>query len=796
MKNRTKFRNCSSWLILAIATTTPFCAAVEASAQSQAAAPGASGAAPSQAEPQGLQEIVVTATKREEKLSKVPASITALSQAKMDVQGIKNVQDVVAVTPGLTFSNTGFNSSGNETIYIRGIVSKAGTPTTGVYIDETPIQAFGDVENYLGSSFPKVFDLERVEVLRGPQGTLFGGGAEGGVVRFITPQPSLTDYSAYVRTELSGTQGGDVSYEGGVALGGPIVDDKLGFRISGWERHDGGYTDRHEYTTGRFFSNSDWSDSTVVHAALRFAPTDQLTITPSLFYQKVHTNDQSIYWPQLSNPSNDQYIHGNAVASPSTDFFYLSSLNISYDFSDVKFTSVTSNFYRSGSIDYDGTNVAAYVFSGNPYPTLPGVAYYDSSLAYTRQRVWTEEARLQSTDPESPLQWVAGVYYQRIHEGQGETPQDPYLDRFLGFDLGLVTPDYGGPADSAGPVREGYILDQVAEFGNVDYKIVDDVTLTAGLRVVESVLNFAYFSTGPFSAGTERNKGSTTETPVTPKFGVSWQQSPDTMLYFTVAKGYRVGGVNVPVPLTYCGAALAAQGLSGTPPTYNSDHTWSYEVGAKGKLADGLIRYDASAYHIDWSNVQTLNQLPCGFNFTENSGDAESNGFDLTIDARVYDSLTLGLALGYDDAYYSSTVKSGGGILVQSGTAIGNPVSSDLISPWTVSFTAQYDLPFYREYAPYIWAEYDFHSRNPGPFNSLNPAATSYDPTIPADPATNLVKLRIGFEVSDVKVSLFVDNLLDSHPQLALQHPLFGSPVYSAQTFRPRTIGINAIYRY
>jgi iron complex outermembrane receptor protein len=781
---RALLKSGSSRSILFAVAALPFCVPTQSHAQSAVSTNGAQQGSDS------LQEIVVTATKREALLSKVPASITAFSQATMDVEGIKDVQDIVAVTPGISFNNLGFASTTNSTVSVRGIASKAGTSTTGVYIDDTPIQAIGGIENYLGSSFPKVFDLDRVEALRGPQGTLFGGGAEGGVLRFITPQPSLRDFSAYARSEASGTQGGSVNYENGIALGGPIVDDKVGFRISVWQRHDGGYTDRRAYTTNDFYPNAGWADSTVARAAMTFAPSDKLTITPSLFYQRVYSNDSNSYWPNLSNPGEGNFVRGNAVNVPTSDSFYLPSLNIAYSFEGVKLTSVTSYFHREADTFYDGTNVAAYVVSGDSFPTLPDVAYYDNTHAYTDQRTWMQETRLQSADPDSKIQWVAGIFYQYNDQSQGETAIDPYLDQFLGFDIGLYLPN------SAGIVREHFLLRQVAEFGNVDYKIFDNLTLTAGLRVTESGLDYSYLANGPFSGGLETAAGKTHETPVTPKFGVSWQATPDTLIYFSAAEGYRTGGVNVPVPASYCGADLAALSLSRTPPTYGSDHTWSYEVGAKGRLIDGLIHYDASAYHINWTGVQTLDSLPCGFAFTENAGTAVSNGFDLSLAAKVQDSITLSLALGYDDAHYTSTVKSGASIIAQNGAAIGNPVTGDIISPWTSSFTAQYDLPIYRDYAPYIWAEDDFHSRNTGPFTSMNPAAASYDPTIPANPSTNLIKLRAGFKISDVKISLFVDNLSNAHPQLALQHPFPTSPVYSATTFRPRTIGVNVIYRY
>lgn len=749
-------------------------------------------------------EIVVTASRREERLSKVPISVTALGREKMDVQGIRQVQDIVSLTPGISFSqNTGYNTA-NSTVSIRGIVSRAGAATTGVYIDDTPIQAIGSLENFLGSAFPKVFDLERVEVLRGPQGTLFGGGAEGGVVRFITPKPSLTDYSGYARAEVSTTQGGDPSYEAGGAFGGPIVTDKIGFRASAWFRRDGGYTDRAPYTlSGQVDSNRDWQTSLVLRGALTFAPTEALTITPAITYQRNHINDQSIYWPSLSDAGNGKFVRGNAVAVPVTDRFYLPTLTIDYDLSGVKFTSVSSYFNRQGKTPYDLSNVyqaillpAFFGLPANYFPTSSAGAYFDRSNAYVRQKVITQEARLQSADADARLRWVAGIFYQNMRQVNGEAGESPFFIQSLqaagadttGFDpingVSLIT------------VLERYRLEQIAGFLNLDFRIVDRLTLTAGGRVTKSTLKYLNRSDGPLNGGLSVAQGRLKETPFTPKVGLSFQATDKTLYYASIAKGYRIGGVNSPVP-GFCNGDLNGLGLSATPPTYSADHTWSYELGTKNVVADGLIRYDASIYHIEWKKVQLLTPLNCGFAYTANAGSAVSNGFDLSIEVRPSSALTLGVAVGYTDAHYSKTSLSGTTLLVNNNSSVGSPLSGDVISPWSVSATAQYSLPFFEEYKPFIRAEYDYHSHNNGPFNSMNPSAAVYDPTIPADPATHLVKLRAGAEASGLQLTIFVDNLLNAHPQLGLQHNLLiDSPVYSASTFRPRTVGVTGIYRY
>src|SRR6266404_2375223 len=263
----------------------------------------------------GLEEIVVTATRREERLQDIPVSVMAFSQEKLDSQGLHNIDDLVRLSPGVNFQRNGMSSAGNyndenSDINIRGVDSAAGTSTTGIYIDDTPVQSrhlgFGAV-----NIFPALFDLERVEVLRGPQGTLFGAGAEGGAVRFITPQPSLTINSGYARAEVGATRGGDPSYEAGGAVGGPIVNDLLGFRVSASFRRDGGWVDRVNYAppvnglapptyTNTTATAANWQQTVTFRGALKWKLSDTFSLTPSIYYQRLQVNDTAAYWQDLS----------------------------------------------------------------------------------------------------------------------------------------------------------------------------------------------------------------------------------------------------------------------------------------------------------------------------------------------------------------------------------------------------------------------------------------------------------------------------------------------------------------
>src|SRR5579863_6332386 len=323
-----------------------------------------------------LQEVVVTATRREESLSKVPISVTALTQESLDDRGIKDFSEVARFTPGVNFDNSGTNN-----ISIRGISGTGGAGTTGIYLDDTPIQmralAFSPDE-----AVPKSFDIDRVEVLRGPQGTLFGAGSEGGTVRYITTQPSLTKTSMYARSEVSTTDGGAPSYEGGLAVGGPLLENTLGGRISVWYRRDGGWIDDiNPVTLAPVQNNANYNDTFLIRTALLWAPNDKWTVEPSMYYQNQQRNDINTFWPLYSNPSNNSFVNADPSQRHVPDKFYITALKIQADLGSAQFISNTSYYHRREQTGYEGTlyNLGFYqasVFapSVSGVPLLPGVS--------------------------------------------------------------------------------------------------------------------------------------------------------------------------------------------------------------------------------------------------------------------------------------------------------------------------------------------------------------------------------------------------------------------------------------
>jgi iron complex outermembrane recepter protein len=789
-----------------------------------AAPAAAQSAGGTQASGGGLEEVVVTATRREEKLSKVPESISAFTAEKMDSLGVKSFADLAKYTPGVTYDED------SKTISIRGINSDAGSGTTGIYIDDTPIQIrqLGFNSN---DTLPGIFDLDRVEVLRGPQGTLFGAGSEGGTVRYITPQPSLTDYSVYARGEVAFTQDGAPSYESGVAVGGPIIDDVLGFRVSVWGRRDGGYIDRVDYQTDQVTEhNANSQDTYSVRGALLFQPTPQLSITPSIFFQNRDQHDADDYWVSLSNPSSGNFVTGTPEHMADHDHFYLPTLKIEYQFPGMELISNFSYYDRDENVNgYSGTlynlsyfqqsvdagldpngnlcpgGLCATYFPINPAPpgtppppplllptglNLPGYPnnYISVATIGNTQKNLTQEVRLQSTDPNARLTWIVGGFFSYNTQQSIEQINDPQLPALTEYLWGEDMLTAWG--QNLLPNGDDYINAtlghdrQIAGFINATFAITDQLKIQSGVRVAETHFDFNNYADGPQNFGYSSGSGHKDESPVTPMVGLTYQITPDDMVYGTYSQGYRIGGANAPLPPS-CGTVNNAT-------TYNSDTVTNYEVGTKDKLLNNNLSIDASAFYLNWNNIQQNIYIPiCGIQYTGNLGSAISKGFDLQADWLVMDSLELDMSLGYTNAIYTNNVPVGAGF--------GNYVvgKGDTLpgSPWTLSLGGEYTFSILTRDS-FIRLDYEFSSHNPGLLPEMDASTSSYDQGLVQDPATSQVSMRAGTQLGNFNVSLFGNNLLNSHPQLDLNHQDQFTLLYEAETLRPRTIGLTVVYRY
>jgi len=755
-------------------------------------------------------EILVTATRKSTALSRTPASIVAKGSEELDAQGVRSISDIASITPGITFGQSAvLYGTGQTAISIRGVDSQSGIPTTGIYIDDTPIQTRVGVSPSLSNAYPQIFDLERVEVLRGPQGTLFGSGSVGGAVRFIMPKPNYDDFSLYARGELASTRYGDLSYESGLALGAPIVQDKIGFRASVWYRRDGGYLDRLDpYTLRTVKKDVNKSDSVAARLAVGFKVSDSLTLTPSLFFQDQHIDDGSRFELAVSDRSSGNLrLSLNQRAEPRKDYFLLPALKTELDLGAVSLISDTSYFYRKTRTINDDTSLS-FVFSGGwtGRPLPAGFEdYAPYTLNHTKQTALTQELRFQNNDQNARFNWIVGLFFQKskvsdqyaarderlldvINLGQeqiGEPPFDSLTDSFFGTEL------YEGLYSNF--VRNEHRDTQYAAYAQADYEVVDRLKLTAGARYTVAKYDFNGFGAGPvLSTDGQTDMANTTSKTLTPKFGVSFQADRDNLFYASASKGVRGPGVSPPVGAN-CIADAAAIGFDPFA-TLNvkPDSIWSYELGSKNRVFGGKLAIDASVFQVDWKNVQTLFALPqCTIQTALNLGSARIRGFDLALSVKPLTGLTLGASASYIDARYTTDIPGPDDTIIRKA---GEPFP--LVAPWTIQLNGEYAHQFGSAEA-YGRADFSYSSKITKAVDTESPLV---DPTLPRPPATSQLDIRFGgrFDLSgDAKadISLFVNNVTNSQPLLALFHETPESTFYRAGTFRPRTFGITFTVR-
>jgi iron complex outermembrane receptor protein len=812
-----------------------------------------------------LEEIVVTATRRVERLQDVPISVLAFSQEKMDSQGLKNVDDLARLSPGLNFQRNGMSSSGNyndegSDINIRGVDSAAGTSTTGIYIDDTPIQTrhlgFGSI-----NAFPALFDLDRVEVLRGPQGTLFGAGAEGGVVRFLAPDPEINKSSGYARADGAVTYGGSPSWEGGVAFGAPLIDDMLAFRASVSFRRDGGWVDRSSYAlspnslallptpiyTSVTQPNANYSETVTARLAVKWKVSDALEIMPSIFYQRLQINDTAAYWQSLSNSGDNVFRNGNAGTNPSNDPLTLSAIRIKWDLGFASLFSNTSYYNRNQQATSDYTQYlratwstfpALYLNGASASPNgyqLPNTYAQPGDNGYAQfqdnQRNFYQELRLSSNDTNARLLWTGGLFYSHLSENVIEFIIDPTLNQevinWTGGNDSVCYPGQECPGGLIANTPTQLAIDkQIAAFGDLTYKLTDTLKATAGLRVSKLNYDLTVVSNGPFVGININSYASGSDNPVTPKAVLSWQPDRDNLVYASGSKGFRPGGLNIPVA-SICNLSLSALGLSQVPGNYGSDNLWSYELGSKNQFLDHRLEIDTSLYFIDWNQIQQNVYLPsCGEQFTANVGKARSKGGDFEVIYRPIPALTLDLTAAYTDARLTNTSCASTQVYNMASSAcvepnatgvpVSRPISSAgdalLGAPWAFTGSAEYHFAQWAGHLPYLRIDYQHQNaqRNLFPIQDANNALI--DPTLRGPPVLNNLSLRAGMRFNGFDVSAYANNLTNSNPLLFDSRdiaPYAGPPgtgasqlgpttdnLYFGRGVRPRTIGLTATYRY
>jgi outer membrane receptor protein involved in Fe transport len=754
--------------------------------------------------PLALETIVVTARRREENINQVPASITAFSQQTMDELNIKSLADLATVTPGLFAAPTSGPTQDSVNFSIRGIQSQGNAPTTQFYIDETPIaiRQLG-LGVFSMSPQPLIFDLDRVEVLRGPQGTLFGASAMGGAVRFLTPQPNLTSGSGFAKAEGGYTDGGDPSYDIGAAYGAPLVERRLGFRVSAWYQSTGGFIDQVDPFTGQIVQkNINSSEAYVVRPAITWAPSDALTITPAAYLQHIHSDHPNTYWlDNVTNAPSGHHVWGG-TPQPLTDDLRVGSLAIAYQVAGLSIQSDTSYLDRKLHENTDITQILQFILGGTSF--MPGQeSFRGLQTDISSNQAWMQEIRVTSQDPASSTSWVVGAFYRnsKVSLEQLWAPNlDPLTEAAAGqpSEQFFGIPDYIYNGQALNAYTAGTARDiSEALFGDVALKWGSHVKASAGVRVEHLIVtDQTQTFDGPVNGGPLSNTlPDATATPVTPHATLTYQFTEDDMVYASAAKGFRPGGGNVIVVASdMCAQSLHQLGYTSEPTTYGPDHLWSYEVGTKDSFFNRRLTIQGSIYYTDWKDIQSgVTPANCYQGFFINRNRAVSQGFDLQLSAAVTNELRLNALVGYTNAYYpDATYDTSTPPVLQVGA--GDKLG---IIPWMFAVNAEYShdmSALWDQSRLYLRLDYRYTGAPP----TGNPSIPGYDPVAQAnaDPAYGVLNIRLGLVHARWDLSLYVNNAANSDPVLAWFHLGPADTLHRASMIQPRTAGLTMWYRF
>jgi iron complex outermembrane recepter protein len=763
-----------------------------------------------------LSEVVVTANKREENTKDVPVSIGVVDGDAITALHIENLEDVTRIVPGVSFAahNNGPNGPGQDNITIRGVSSTVGNPTVGVYIDEVPIIT---ITGYEGDAEPRLIDIDRIEVLRGPQGTLYGASSEGGTIRFITKQPDSHAYSGWVRQEVSYTKHGGVNFDDRGVVNIPVVEDVFALRLSAEYGRNSGYIDRYALagslaaatsTAGPLLERGVNSDENLaLNAKGLLTLSDDFTVTPAVLYQRTVADDASTFMPAIG-----LYNEFNQVRGDDRDTLIVPSLTVKKGLGFADLTSVTGYVDRRVLRHADGTYFNSAAIAGFFLDTAGAPPYSlhqaenDNILGNIASPVlfndhfntWTQEFRLSSPAGQTRVKWVAGGFVadqQWSHLDYETAPGfGAAFQNIYGYDINtdpLLNPTVGTPSfnpnfwanDLVWTVDDHNDVKQYALFGQVDIDVLPTLHVGVGERYVWAVEKFAEEGGGFFDAGGAGTMGtpytqSARFSTSTPKFTITYDVTDQSSVYASAGKGFRLGGATTPNTNAACVAGLHQLGYNNAPTTYDPDHLWSYELGNKNLLFQKTLSVNADVYYIKWKDIQQTITIPiCGGAFNANVGDATAIGGEVEVLYKppVISGLTLGANLGGEHAYITSTKNA-------STAAVGQDV---LYTPeYTATVTANYRRQLTNSVAGFVLADYEYTGKSFGSFIISTPAAPN-----PAyiNPSYSVVNLNAGINVGRYEISLFAKNLLDN--KTILQSPTINS-VTMGYTLRPRTVGI------
>ncbi len=746
-----------------------------------------------------IEVVRVTAQKRKEDPNKVAMSISAVSGAQLQAEHVNDFADLTRIVPNISFtaaSGNGGAGPGTSNIEVRGISSAAGAATVGIYLGEVSLTV-GNVYT-MGTVEPKFFDIDRVEVLRGPQATLYGASSMGGTIKFVPAEPDLKERELNAYTEASTTKGGSANYAANVVGNFPLIADELALRIGVQAQHTGGFINQVDGAGALVASNINKVDDQELRVALKWKPLRALTITPSLFYQRVNARDISAFNLALPN-----YRAQKQVREPSTDTLLTPSVTVNWDLGGADLTASTSYFQRKFDRTQNGSAYNSYSLStfltstadgGNAPPALiDAIAGLPSAVYLNNQvRQISQEVRLASKPYDaarSAWTWLGGVYFSNQHTNL--TENDPIFgvnDTFAQYGFSSADPailpgafpnDFPGDNSFSGAFH--YREKQSSVFGEANYYFMPALHATVGARYLKGDSTLAQ-KNGLYLAGAGNNSStSLSSTAFTPKYALTWEVDPANTVYSSVAKGFRLGGSNVFVPPTTCGPDLEANGITAGPATYAPDSLWSYEVGSKSRLLNNRLTINADLFYVKWKNIQQGVYLPtCAYTYNANAGDATSRGVEFEIKAKPMAGLTLGASGGYVKAELSNDKGLQNGIV---GAVAGAQIQG--VPKYNAAVNAQYRFAVLGDKAAFVMGGVQWVGASKG---SLDPEQTDHE-----RPAYHTADFSAGIAFERYNLSVFVKNAFDT--DTVIQHPQVASIVQGYRV-APRSVGMSLAAKF
>ena len=655
-----------------------------------------------------LENVIVTANKKAQSIQDVPASISALTPVELRRSGAREFKDFASSVPNLSFGTKGGQgalSDGRTSnqIVIRGI---AGANTTAMYLDETPLPA---------NISPRLVDVARVEVLRGPQGTLYGSSSMGGAVKTITNKPNVDRKEGSFSVSGASVEEGDFDYELEGTINIPI-SDKLAFRASGFYELESGVYDR-TIVEDNFLLNSinpltenafgetigfesglpisiatdgcpgcqaggtvnenvDDERNYGFNASLGFYPTENISIIPKVIYQ--NQEGDGLDFADIS-PDNFNQVRFAGLEETFEDEWTHYSLAINIGLGSGKIVSSTSYTDRFYNEQEDVTDF--FLSAGLP----PWSSFITRQVDYTK---FVQELRYQS-ELEGKVNFIAGAFYAKEDLKESGAEDAEGLSEFIGSENPMFwEPEFGGIPPFLWDIpfwrfTNDLEIEEFSLFGEVYIDLSEKLSLTAGLRYFNANTSRQYFALGlPTDFNEVITNADINESGFNPKLNLNYKISKNNLFYGTIAKGFRLGGVNDPVPQAFCADELASVGEN-TPDSFESDDLWNFEVGYKGVLNNGKVTFNAATFYNAWSGIQQFRRLLCGFGFTANAGKAAIYGLDLDLKAKLSKEFELSAGLGLLNA---NITEGGAGLDAEDGNRI-------LFTP---TYTGAFNLKYFK----------------------------------------------------------------------------------------------------